>query len=112
VNCADAKALDPLDKRGLGEAGRACMAAPNVIAFAMTKTHAQILELLQTLDPAEKRELAERATAVGGSFYARMTPEQRAELAESIAEADCGEGEDATSFFERMARKHGYSRLA
>ena len=63
----------------------------------MTKTQAQILELFQTLDAGEKRELAEQLyeTAVAGSFYARMTPEQRAELAESIAEADRGEGEDA-----------------
>ena len=78
----------------------------------MTKTQAQILELFQTLDALEKRELAEQLyeTAVAGSFYARMTPEQRAELAESIAEADRGEGEDAASFFDRIARKHGFSR--
>jgi len=78
----------------------------------MTRTQAQILELFQTLDAAEKRELAEQLyeTAVAGSFYARMTPEQRAELAESIAEADRGEGEDAASFFDRIARKHGFSR--
>ena len=80
----------------------------------MTKTQAQILELFQTLDPAQKRELAEQLyeTAVSGSFYARMTPEQRLELAESIAEADRGEGEDATTFFDRMARKHALSRRA
>jgi hypothetical protein len=78
----------------------------------MTRTQAQILELFQTLDASEKRELAEQLyeTAVAGSFYARMTPEQRAELAESIAEADRGEGEDAASFFDRIARKHGFSR--
>ena len=80
----------------------------------MTRTQAQILELFQTLDAGEKRELAEQLyeTAVAGSFYARMTPEQRTELAESIAEADRGEGEDATSFFDRIARKHGFSRPA
>jgi hypothetical protein len=80
----------------------------------MTRTQAQILELFQTLDVAEKRELAEQLyeTAVAGSFFARMTPEQRAELAESIAQADRGEGEDATSFFDRIARKHGFSRPA
>jgi hypothetical protein len=78
----------------------------------MTRTQAQILELFQTLDVAERRELAEQLyeTAVAGSFYSRMTPEQRAELAESIAEADRGEGEDAASFFDRIARKHGFSR--
>jgi hypothetical protein len=78
----------------------------------MTRTQAQILELFQTLDASEKRELAEQLyeTAVAGSFYARMTPEQRAVLAESIAEADRGEGEDAASFFDRIARKHGFSR--
>ena len=78
----------------------------------MTRTQAQILELFQTLDASEKRELAEQLyeTAVAGSFYARMPPKQRAELAESIAEADRGEGEDAASFFDRIARKHGFSR--
>jgi hypothetical protein len=80
----------------------------------MTRTQAQILELFQTLDAGEKRELAEQLyeTAVAGSFYSRMTLEQRAELAESIAEADRGEGEDAASFFDRIARKHGFSRPA
>jgi hypothetical protein len=80
----------------------------------MTKTQAQILELFQTLDTAEQRSLAEQLyeTAVAGSFYARMTPQQRAELAESIAEADRGEGEDAAAFFDRMARKHGFARSA
>ncbi len=80
----------------------------------MTKTQAQIIELFETLDAAQKRELAERLyeTTVAGSFFARMTPEQRAELAESIAQADRGEGEDAATFFERMARKHGFARPA
>ena len=80
----------------------------------MTRTQAQIPELFQTLNAGEKRELAEQLyeTAVAGSFYARMTPEQQAELAESIAEADRGEGEDAASFFDRIARKHGFSRPA
>ena len=33
-------------------------------------------------------------------------------VARTIAEADRGEGEDAASFFDRMAQKHGFSRPA
>jgi hypothetical protein len=64
-----------------------------MVFFVMTKVQAQIIELFKTLDPAEQREVAEqlyeRTTA--GSFYDRMTPEQRAELDEGIAQAERGQ---------------------
>ena len=80
----------------------------------MTQTQAQIIELFQTLDAAEKRELVEQLyeTAIAGSFYERMTPEQRAELDESISQADRGEGVEAGAFFDRMAKLHGFKRTA
>lgn len=80
----------------------------------MTKTQAQILELFQTLPAQEKRELAEHPyeTAVSGTFYDRMTPEQRAELDASIAEADRGEGASSDEVFARLAKKFGFARGA
>ena len=78
----------------------------------MTRTQAQIFELFQTLGIAEKRELAEQLyeTAVAGSFYDRMSPEQRRELDQGITEADRGEGVSSGEFFDRMARKYGFDR--
>jgi hypothetical protein len=80
----------------------------------MTKTQAQILELFQTLPEAEKRELAEQLyeQAVRGSFYDRTTPEQRAELDRSIAEADRNEGAEVSVVIDRLARKFGFARTA
>jgi Spy/CpxP family protein refolding chaperone len=78
----------------------------------MTRTQAQILELFQTLDQTEKRALAEQLyeTAVAGTFYDRMTREQRAQLQESIEQADRGEGLTSDDFFRQMAAKHGLTR--
>ena len=80
----------------------------------MTRTQAQILELFQTLPEAEKRELAEQLCeqTVRGSFYDSMTPEQRAELDRSIAEADCGEGAEVSVVIDRLAKKYGFPRSA
>lgn len=80
----------------------------------MTKTQAQILELFQTLPQIEQRELAEQLyeQAVRGSFYGRMTSEQRAALDQSIAEADRGEGTDAAIVMSRLAQKFGFPRTA
>ena len=80
----------------------------------MTKTQAQILELFQSLPQAEQRELAEQLyeQTVRGSFYDRMTPEQRAELDQSIAEADRGEGTEASIVMTRLAQKFGFTRTA
>jgi hypothetical protein len=78
----------------------------------MTRTQAQIIELFQTLPAVERRELAEQLYehAVRGTFHDRMTPEQRAELDQSIAEADRGEGAPANEVFERFAQKFGFTR--
>ena len=76
----------------------------------MTKTQAQIIELFRTLNPAEQREIAEQLyeTAVG-SFYDRMTPEQRSELDEGIAQAERGQVVPAEEAFERLAKRFGFS---
>jgi hypothetical protein len=80
----------------------------------MTRTQAQILELFQTLGQSEKRELAEQLyeTAVAGTFYERMTPDQRAQLQEGIDQAHRGEGIASDEFFQQMATKHGFTRTA
>lgn len=77
----------------------------------MTKTQAQIIELFKTLDPTEQREIAEQLleTTVVGSFYDRMTPEQRAELDEGIAQAERGQVLPAEEVFDRLARRFGFS---
>jgi len=77
----------------------------------MTKTQAQIIELFKTLDPAEQREIAEQLyeTAVVGSFYDRMTPQQRAELDEGIAQAERGQVLPAEEVFDRLAKRFGFS---
>ncbi len=77
----------------------------------MNKTQAQIIELFKTLDPVEQREIAEQLyeTAVAGSFYDRMTPEQRCQLEEGIAQAERGQVVPAEEAFERLARRFGFS---
>jgi len=59
----------------------------------MTETQAQILELFQTLTVEEQRELVvhlvEQATR--GSFFERMTPEQRTQLEDGINEVKRGD---------------------
>ena len=87
----------------------------------MTKIQAQILELFETLDPAERREMVEQLYAAsqatqqgaaqqGASFLERMTPAQKAELAESIAQADRGEGRPIDEFLREMEQKYGVMR--
>ena len=82
----------------------------------MTKIQAQILELFETLDPAERREMVEQLYAAsqaaqqGASFLERMTPAQKAELAESIAQADRGEGRPIDEFLREMEQKYGAMR--
>jgi len=80
----------------------------------MTSIQARIIELFQTLEQDEKRELAEQLyqRAVTGTFYERMTPAQRAELAKGIVEADRDEGMPADDFFRQMAEKYGFTRIA
>ena len=77
----------------------------------MTKTQAQIIELFRTLNPAEQREIAEQLyeTAVAGPFYEHLTPEQRRQLEEGIAQAERGEVVSAEEAFERLAKRFGFS---
>lgn len=77
----------------------------------MTKTQAQIIELFETLDQTEQREVAEQLyeRTVVGSFYGRMTPQQRAELDEGIAQAERGQVRPAAEVFDRLAKRFGFS---
>jgi predicted transcriptional regulator len=81
-----------------------------MVFLVMTKVQAQIIELSKSLDPAEQREVAEqlyeRTTA--GSFYDRMTPEQRAELDEGIAQAERGQVFPVEEAFDRLAKRFGF----
>lgn len=73
----------------------------------MTRTQAQILELFQSLPTEEQRELAEHLyeQTRRGSFYDRMTPEQRAQLQDGIDQADRGEVVDADKALARIAKR-------
>ena len=77
----------------------------------MTKTRVQIIELFKTLDPVEQREIAEQLyeTAVAGSFYERMPPEQRRQLEGGIAQAERGQVVPAEHVFYRLANRFGFS---
>ena len=77
----------------------------------MTKSQAQIIELFKTLDPVEQREVAEQLyeRTVAGSFYDRITPEQRAALDEGIAQAERGQVLPAEEVFDRLAKRFGFS---
>jgi hypothetical protein len=83
----------------------------------MTKTQSKIVELFKTLPTAEQRELAEHLyeSALNTkhsetSFSARMSASQRAELEQSITQADQGHGSSASEVFDRLAKKHGFAR--
>ena len=75
----------------------------------MTKAQTQILELFETLGEQERREIAEQlyAATERRSFLQRMSPAQKAELAESIAEADRGEGLPMDEMVRELAQKYG-----
>jgi hypothetical protein len=45
-----------------------------------------------------------------GSFYDRMTSEQRAELDEGIAQAERGQVRLAEEVFDRLAKRFGFAR--
>ena len=71
----------------------------------MTRKQAQIVELIAQLPLTERRELIEHVQESGlldDSFYSRMTPEQRAQLDEGIAQADRGEVVDGDETFKRL----------
>ena len=78
----------------------------------MTRTQTQILDLFRTLADQEKRELAAHLyeTAIIGSFYDRMSPQQQTELATATAEADRDEGMPSEHFFAQLTAKHGFDR--
>jgi hypothetical protein len=83
----------------------------------MTKTHSKIVELFKTLPAVEQRELAEQLyeSALNTKhsetpFSAGMSASQRAELEQSIAQADQGHGSTANDVFDRLAKKHGFAR--
>jgi hypothetical protein len=77
----------------------------------MTKTQAQIIELFWTLNRAEQREIAEQLfeTAIAGPFYGHLTPEQRRQLEEGIAQAERGDVIPADEAFERLAKRLDFS---
>lgn len=78
----------------------------------MTRTQAQILELFQSLPSDEQRELAEHLyeQTRRGSFYDRMTPEQRAQLQDGIDQADLGDVVDADQALDRIAQRLALKR--
>jgi predicted transcriptional regulator len=78
----------------------------------MTESQERIVELIAQLSLAERRELIEhvqKAGLLGESFYSRMTPAQRAQLAEGIEQADRGEVVDAKEAFDRLASRFDFS---
>ena len=79
----------------------------------MTLTQTQILTLIATLPLEQRRELVEHFYDVNlfdGSFYDSMTAEQRADLEDSIAQADRGDVVPAPQVFSDLAQKFGFSR--
>ena len=79
----------------------------------MTSTQAHIVNLIAKLSLAERRELIEHVQEtglLGDSFYARMTPDQRAQLDEGIAQADRGEVVDGNDVFNRLASRFNFKR--
>jgi predicted transcriptional regulator len=79
----------------------------------MTRTQAEIVELIAQLPLAERRELVEHVQESGlleDSFYSCMTPTQRAELDEGIAQADRGEVVDGDEVFKRLASRFNFKR--
>ena len=78
----------------------------------MTRTQTQIIEMFRTLGPDERQEVMSELykAVVADSFYDRMTPEQRAQLQEGIAQADRGVVVDADQAMGRIARQFDFKR--
>jgi predicted transcriptional regulator len=79
----------------------------------VTKIQVHIVELIAQLSLAERRELFEHVQETGlldGSFYSRMSPEQRAQLDDGIAQADRGEVVDGDEAFNRLASRFNFKR--
>jgi hypothetical protein len=81
------------------------------ILEAMTETRQRILELFETLAPAERRELVEQLAerSEEGAGFGRLTPEQIAKLDEGIAQAERGDTVPAEEAFDRLAQRFGFS---
>lgn len=79
----------------------------------MTKTQVQILELFRTLPLSERQELVEQLVqqSIDGTFFDRMTDDQRAELDRSIGEANRDEGRLGSEVFGHLAQKLGLVRV-
>ena len=79
----------------------------------MTHTQAHIVQLIAQLSLAERREFFEHVQQTGlleQTFYSGMTPEQRAQLDEGIAQADRGEVVDADEALDRLASRFNSKR--
>jgi hypothetical protein len=77
----------------------------------MIETRQRILELFETLAPAERRELVEQLAerSEEGAGFGRLTPEQIAKLDEGIAQAERGDTVPAEEAFDRLAQRFGFS---
>jgi hypothetical protein len=79
----------------------------------MTKTQTHILDLIAKLPIAERRELVahvQHAGLLDETFHARMTPGQRSQLDDGIAQAERGEVVDGATAFNRIASSFGFKR--
>ena len=79
----------------------------------MTRTEAINMLTARLADLSDERieTLAELADAYSRpTFFSTMTAKQHAGLAQSIAEADRGEGAAAATVFDRVAHRHGLAR--
>jgi hypothetical protein len=81
-----------------------------VQSLYMTKTVTRILQLFQTLPARDQRELVDqlKEAARGGSFYNRMSAQQRVELDEGLSEAERGETVPAGETFDDIALRFGF----
>ena len=81
------------------------------ILEAMTETRQRILELFETLPPAERRELVEQLTErwEEDAGFGRLGPEQIAKLDEGIAQAERRDTVPAEEAFDRLAKRFGFS---
>ena len=69
--------------------------------------------MISSLPLEQRRELVEHLYDVnlfGPNFYDHMSPEQRADLEESIAQSDRGEVVPSEHVFAELAQKFGFKR--
>ena len=82
-------------------------------ASIMTKAQLQIIELIAGIPLKQRREVVEhiQSQLLDETFYDRMTLEQRVHLEHGMAQADRGEGEEASIVMERLTRKLGVTAI-